>query len=111
MLCLFLQASGFSTSARIPHVLCLQDRWFTNKGRAGQEELEERHDVRPDFVVQNVIRQAGVELDRLGAVALAAANVDVAVSDAVEEGHADGEAGGGEHEAADPALVAVDAVG
>jgi len=55
---------------------------------------KELHDVRPDVVVQLLKRELGVERDDLCAVALAPADVDVAVLDAEEE--LGGKAGVGE---------------
>ena len=69
--------------------------------------------MRPHVIIQEGEGEAGVErvVGFVGAVALAAANVDVAVLDAEEKTDADCEAVGSKGEAAEGALVAVDAGG
>ena len=75
---------------------------------------EERHNVRPDVVVEGEGGETGVEHEvddeRASGLRLGI-EIDVAALDAEEELGSDGEAGRGEGEAAEGALVAVDAEG
>jgi len=65
------------------------------KRKNGCEWLKERHDVGPDVVIELGKRERDVERDGLRAVALAAADTDVAVLDAEQESGAKSESGGG----------------